>query len=156
MEEIVRFLLEHPPFSQLPLLQIQRIAGAIQIEYFGQGVQILVQGGKPAAFLYIVRRGSVDLLRERDGVVELTDTMSEGECFGYVSLIQGKPPISTVRAREATSVTSFLLGCSISCAAITRHSPSFLRVRSPSDSNRRCSSATPPLRLSCSRRGSRT
>jgi CBS domain-containing protein len=102
MEEIVRFLLEHPPFSQLPLLQIQRIAGAIQIEYFGQGVQILVQGGKPAAFLYIVRRGSVDLLRERDGVVELTDTMSEGECFGYVSLIQGKPPISTVRAREAT------------------------------------------------------
>jgi hypothetical protein len=46
MEEIVRFLLEHPPFSQLPLLQIQRIASAVQIEYFGQGVQILTQGGK--------------------------------------------------------------------------------------------------------------
>ncbi len=102
MEEIVRFLLEHPPFSQLPLLQIQRIASAVQIEYFGQGVQILTQGGKPAAFLYLIRRGSVDLVRERNDVVEVTDTLSEGECFGYVSLIQGKPPISTVRAHEAT------------------------------------------------------
>lgn len=102
MDEIIRFLLDHPPFSQLPLLQVQRLAGMIQIEYFGQGVTIMTQGGKPAAFLYLVRRGSVDMLRERDGATLVTDTLGEGEAFGYVSLIQAKPPIATVRAREAT------------------------------------------------------
>jgi len=102
MDEIIRFLLEHPPFSQLPLLQIQRLASQVQIEYFGQGVPILVQGGKPSTFLYVIRRGSVDMVRERDGVKDVTETYGEGESFGYVSLIQGKAPIATVRAREAT------------------------------------------------------
>lgn len=107
MQEIIRFLTEHPPFSLLPLATIQRIAGKIQIEYFGSNVVILAQGGIPGKFLYIVRRGSVDLLRARGEDLTITETLGEGETFGYVSLIRGQPPVLTVRARE--EVLAYLL-----------------------------------------------
>ncbi|MEN9936644.1 MAG: hypothetical protein RLZZ387_3223 [Chloroflexota bacterium] len=100
MEEIARFLHAHPPFSQLPPGVSLRAARLARIEYFAAGAAILTQGGAPAAHLYVVRRGSVELVRaEGDAVV---DTLGEGELFGFVSLIRGKPPVVTVRAREET------------------------------------------------------
>jgi CBS domain-containing protein len=100
MEEIVRFLAEHPPFADLSAATLNRIAGSIQIEYFVAGQEILHQGGKPAQFLYLIRRGSVELIhRER---TEPLDTLGVGELFGFVSLIREAPPIVTVRACEET------------------------------------------------------
>jgi len=102
MEEIARFLHAHPPFSELPLGVAQRAANVARIEYFAAGTPILTQDGAPAAFLYIVRRGSVELIRVTDGGEEVLDTLGEGELFGYVSLIRGRAPVVTVRAREET------------------------------------------------------
>jgi CBS domain-containing protein len=104
MEEIARFLHAHPPFSELPLGVAQRAANVARIEYFAAGTVILEQGGAPAAFLYVVRRGSVELIRKVDGGEEVLDTLGEGELFGYVSLIRGRAPVVTVRAREETLV----------------------------------------------------
>lgn len=98
MEEIARFLYAHPPFGQLPPLVARRAAGVAQIEYFGAGVTVLAQGGAPAEHLYIVRRGAADLLRATPAGPELLDTLGEGECFGYVSLLRERPPAVTVRA----------------------------------------------------------
>lgn len=102
MEEITRFLQEIPPFSQLSTEYVQYIADAIQIEYFAADQDILIYNGKPAEYLYIVRRGSVDLLREDDRGMQVFDTLGEGELFGYPSLIRKQPPIVTVRTREET------------------------------------------------------
>jgi CBS domain-containing protein len=102
MEEIIGFLIQHPPFRQLPLLQIQRLAGIIQIESFSAGYEVLTQGGKPATHLYIVRRGAVDLLRRQDDQAVIADTLEAGEMFGYISLIRGRPPIMSARAHADT------------------------------------------------------
>lgn len=102
MEEITRFLQEIPPFSQLSASQIERMANTVQIEYFASGHDVLVYKGKPSEYLYIVRQGSVDLLREDERGIRVLDTLSEGEIFGYPSLLRGQPPIVTVRTREET------------------------------------------------------
>jgi CBS domain-containing protein len=99
MEEIARLLSSFPTFDQLPPEEIERIAGEIQIEYFPANTDILVHGGQPAEFLYIICRGSVNLLREpEDGQTQIYDTLGVGEVFGHPSLIRGQPPMVTARA----------------------------------------------------------
>jgi CBS domain-containing protein len=102
MEEITRFLREIPPFSQLSTEKLQRLTNTIQIEYFPASHDILSHAGTPAEHLYIIQRGSVDLVREgTNGDVHLLDTLGEGDVFGYVSLIRNSPSV-TVRTREET------------------------------------------------------
>jgi CBS domain-containing protein len=102
MEEIARFLHEHPPFSLLTFEQVLPIAQKMQIEYFPQGKDILIHNGEHSNYLYVIRRGSVDLLRESSEGVHIFDTYGEGETFGYLSLIHEQVPIVTVRTREET------------------------------------------------------
>jgi CBS domain-containing protein len=100
MEEIARFLAQHPPFDLLPPDVTLRAANVIQIDYIPAEQDILTQGGAQAEFLYVIRRGSVDMLRVHDHGTEILDTLTEGDLFGYVSLIRERAPILTVRTRE--------------------------------------------------------
>ena len=102
LEEIAHFLRQRLPFSQLPPEQVQRIANAIHVEEFAAGQDILVYGGKPAAYLYIIQHGAVDLVREDGPVRTVVDTLEEGEIFGHPSLIRRRPPIVTSRAHSKT------------------------------------------------------
>lgn len=133
MEEIARFLEHYPPFSFLTREQVQRVASAIQIEYFARGTDILEQGGPTADFLYIIRRGSVDLLRMSSESMEVVDTLGEGELFGFVTLIRGGPPILTTRARE--EVLAYLLPKQM-FHALRRDIPSFAQFFARSISQR--------------------
>lgn len=100
MEDIARQLREIPPFSMLPSEILERIANAIEIEYFPAEHDVIVHNGKPSEYLYIIQRGGVDLLRDSDGGTQVFDTLDEGELFGYPSLIRRRSPIVTVRTRE--------------------------------------------------------
>ncbi|WP_025745580.1 DUF294 nucleotidyltransferase-like domain-containing protein [Kallotenue papyrolyticum] len=102
MDEVARFLAEHPPFDQLPPERLRSLVRQLEIEYFPAGHVILRQGGPKAAFLYIIRRGNVELLREGEHGADVIDTLGEGECFGHVSLNRNAEPLFTVRAREET------------------------------------------------------
>lgn len=107
MEDIARALATHPPFSQLAQAQLLKIAGTISIEYFAANHDILSAGGPPAQFLYIIQRGSVSLLRDDSGEVQVFDTLGIGEAFGHPSLISSQSPAVTVRTRE--EVLAYLL-----------------------------------------------
>jgi CBS domain-containing protein len=100
MEEIVAFLHAYPPFDQLPVAAAELVAAQAQIEYFTTGNDILSSGGTPAQFLYIIRKGSVDLLHVKDGGESVVDTLTPGEGFGHPSLIRNLPPIVTARAHS--------------------------------------------------------
>lgn len=121
MEEIVAFLGSYPPFDQLPPAVLQHIAGAAQIEYFASGAEILSLGGAPSQFLYVVVKGSVDLLRADDGDAQIFDTLGPGEAFGHPSLIRGHAPIVTVRAH--TEVLAYLIPATIFHAIRAEYSP---------------------------------
>lgn len=79
MEEIQRFLLLHPPFKELPRDQIQRMARAIEVAHYQAGQDIFVYGSRPLTYLYIIRQGVVNLLREDAQGSTVVDSLGEGE-----------------------------------------------------------------------------
>lgn len=105
MDEIARFLREHPPFDQLPAEVLAQTAAMVEIEYFPRGTRILAQAGSPSEFLFIIRTGAVELRRsDDDGTIETLDTLAEGETFGHLSLLSRAAPMWDTVAREDTLV----------------------------------------------------
>lgn len=98
MTEVERFLASHAPFGALDPEAIARAAASVVVEFFPEGEVILTQGGAPSRWIYLVRRGAVELV---DGG-RVVDLLEEGELFGYPSLLSQQPPAYTVRAREDT------------------------------------------------------
>jgi CBS domain-containing protein len=98
MMQVQAFLARYPPFDGLPPDDLARIAEAVQIGYFPAGTTILRRSGEPARFLYVVRRGAVELL---DGG-RVVDLLEEGELFGHPSLLSGLSPGMEVRTHDDT------------------------------------------------------
>ena len=96
--DVAAFLAMHPPFDALASDRLETIAGNVRIEYFPERTVILQEGGEPAAFFYVIRKGAVELL---DGEAIL-DLLVEGEAFGQLSLFSGLGPTVTIRAHEDT------------------------------------------------------
>ncbi len=98
MQEFTDFLAKQPPFNALSNEDLERIAGKIEVEYFGQST-VIISAGEPALdHLYIVRTGSVEVL-DRGNVVDL---LGSGDAFGHISVLTGLPPQFSVRAAEDT------------------------------------------------------
>jgi len=99
MEHLDTFVAQQPPFDGLAASELAAVvADSGQISFAG-GEIVLVEDGVPAAGLYMVLAGSMDLLHEGEVIVVL----EPGECFGHPSLLTGMAPVFTVRAREPSS-----------------------------------------------------
>ncbi len=96
----LEFLRTQHPFHHLSETELQDLAGAANTADHPAGARILVQGGAPSTFLYVLLQGEVDLLR--DG--QVVKILEPGDCFGYPSLIGGTPPAFHAEARAASTV----------------------------------------------------
>ena len=96
--EVVGFLAEHPPFDALAAEDLQRVAGAVEIESHRAGTTIFSQGARAVEHLRVVRRGAVEIVA--DGRV--LDLLGEGELFGHASMLSGYPAGFQARAVEDT------------------------------------------------------
>src|SRR2546426_5408803 len=96
--DVAGFLAEFPPFQGLAIDQLSRIASATEVEFFPAGTTILERSGDPAAYLYVVRKGAVEILDQG----RLVDLIGEGETFGELSLVSGQGPVASVRTAEDT------------------------------------------------------
>jgi CBS domain-containing protein len=104
VEEIVDFLARFPPYDQLGRDDLLRVAASVTVRSYPAGTDILVEDGPPAAELFVIRSGSVEL-RHQDEVV---DVLEPGESFGHPSLLTGMAAAFTVRAHE--DATFYLIG----------------------------------------------
>lgn len=95
--EVERFLGAHAPFRGLPDDVLAEVAAAVIVDFFPTGTVVLEQGGRPSEFLFVLRRGEVELV---DGASVVVDRLEEGEAFGFPSLLAGSPPQYTVRVAE--------------------------------------------------------
>lgn len=102
MDEIVRFLVEHPPWRDLPRDQVRELAGRIEIEYFPRGARLPVMGGATSPGLVVVRSGSVEVLRPGCPCHEFVDRLGEGETLGGDAVAGGCTSDLTALAREDT------------------------------------------------------
>ncbi len=96
--DVAAYLARHPPFDALPPDRLETAARNVRVEYFPEGSVILQEGGAPAEFLYVIRKGAVELV-EGDRILDL---LTEGEAFGQLSLFSGLGPTATMRAHEDT------------------------------------------------------
>ncbi len=103
MEHLDTFLAQHPPFDGIPageLTELAALAGEHRLE---PGATVLVEDGEPAAGLWVILSGSMDLVHQG----EVVHTLEPGECFGHPSLLTGMSPAFTVRARVPSSCAVF-------------------------------------------------
>ena len=97
LEEVASFLgSEVAAFRTLSTDQLARVAAAVTYREVRAGEAMIVEGGPPTEQLYVLRDGTLDLLRRES----LVTVMTAGELLGYPSLLTGTAPAFTVRARS--------------------------------------------------------
>lgn len=98
MDEVVGFLRDHEPFSELDERALERLAARIEVESFSAGVVIFRQGEPEMGYVRIVRRGAVELVEGG----RVLDLLGEGEWFGHPAMLSGLPTGGAARAAEDT------------------------------------------------------
>jgi CBS domain-containing protein len=98
MEHLDTFLARQPPFGGIGPALLHELAAQAREERYEQGQSVLVEDGPPAACLWLILDGSVELVHEG----EVIQVLEPGECFGHPSLLSGLAPTFTVRARQST------------------------------------------------------
>ncbi|WP_419810198.1 DUF294 nucleotidyltransferase-like domain-containing protein [Bacterioplanoides sp.] len=98
LQEIARFLQEHPPFENLPEEALFQLAQHTEISYVRAGQEIL-NYGDPIQDLYMVRSGAVETYR-RNG--ELYNRLDSGDVFGQMALLMNRRVRYPVKAIEDT------------------------------------------------------
>lgn len=92
----LEFVRQTPPFDTLPQEALAAVERGLEIQFFPKGTRVLERDGPPSDHLYLIRKGSVRLLREGREVLAL----EEGDCFGYPSLLSKDAPAFDVVAEE--------------------------------------------------------
>ena len=96
LEEIAAFLAGVEAFKTLSPDQLSRVAAAVTHRSVPAGEAMIVEGGLPGTQLFVLRDGTLDLLRRES----LVTVMTAGELLGYPSLLTHTAPAFTVRARS--------------------------------------------------------
>lgn len=87
----------HPELSVRPD-QLEAKPGRVEVYEPGQ---VIVREGEPVnehSKFYLIRRGTVDVLRSGEGITAKVDEMGPGRYFGEVALLMDQPRNATVRA----------------------------------------------------------
>ncbi|TVO75191.1 DUF294 nucleotidyltransferase-like domain-containing protein [Sedimenticola selenatireducens] len=98
--EIASFLVNHPPFDELPEEVLNELARQVEVVYYRSGSDIL-NLADPIQDLYVIRKGAVETYR-RTG--ELYNRLTNGDVFGQVSLMMNQRVRFPVKAIEDTLI----------------------------------------------------
>jgi CBS domain-containing protein len=100
-EDSINFLKGIPPFQFLDDSAIRSIAGNLSMEFFPKNTLVLTQDGPPSDALRVIKKGGVKVYLSNDDEIVI-DFKSEGDSFGYLSLISGDKSRANIMAVEDT------------------------------------------------------
>jgi CBS domain-containing protein len=102
-KEIKDYLVNVPPFDLLSDELLDTAVENISIEFYPRGLKILSQDGPPGNSFSIIKKGGVKVYVVSNEEEEVTiDYRSEGDSFGFVSLISGDKSRANIMALEDT------------------------------------------------------
>ncbi len=102
----VETLANVPLFKTMTRRQIKRISENVYERIFGVG-EFVYEKGMPAASMYIIKKGSVEiLLTDPDGGEEEIGKLKEGAFFGESALLDDSPRWFSARAGELSEIYS--------------------------------------------------
>ncbi|MDI6858759.1 MAG: cyclic nucleotide-binding domain-containing protein [Dehalococcoidia bacterium] len=90
-------LAEVPLFSEMSRRDLKRLASAVIVRPYKRGEMIVKEGEMAVAF-YIIRSGSVDVVRNADSGEKIIATLGPGEFFGEMAILDSYPRSASVRA----------------------------------------------------------
>ncbi|HZO50824.1 MAG TPA: putative nucleotidyltransferase substrate binding domain-containing protein [Gaiellaceae bacterium] len=93
------FLGRFAPFDALPPDELAAVAAGAREQRFAPGEVILLEDGRPADGVFVIREGAIELVHQGEAV----DVLGPGETFGQPSLLSGLAPAFTVRARDEST-----------------------------------------------------
>ena len=97
-DQVSALLRAQPLFADMDREQIEVLAESAHHLRFGKGEKIIKQGD-PGESMYILSSGAAKVTVERDGRVSDVGELTNGDCFGEISLLTGKPRTATVTAK---------------------------------------------------------
>ncbi len=100
-EDSINFLKGIPPFQFLDDSAIRSIAGNLSMEFCPKNTLVLTQDGPPSDALRVIKKGGVKVYLSNDDEIVI-DFKSEGDSFGYLSLINGDKSRANIMAVEDT------------------------------------------------------
>ena len=105
---ISKLLLNLPMFKSFDPASMKRLLSHFQLEHIHDlGFKsfkyrdVIISKGQPGTHLYIIVAGKVEVLDDQDNTITF---LCNGEVFGEMSLISGKPVGATVKAVSPTTV----------------------------------------------------
>ena len=102
-EDIIEFIKTVPPFQFLEERTLRIIAAGMSMEFYPKSSMILQQDGPPSEYLRIIKKGGVKVfISSEKGDEVLIDYRSEGDSFGFLSLVGGDKSRAAVVAVEDT------------------------------------------------------
>ena len=115
---ICGFIRECAVFRSMSPNDLADVAQSMDAQRFPAGEPIIRQGETGDRF-YLIHRGAVEVLVERDGAVQKVAQLGSGDFFGEAALLRNEPRNATVRAVE--SVDAFTLSKDDFLAAVRNH-----------------------------------
>ena len=105
-EETVKFLKETLLFSQLSDDLVQQIYASMKpIEV--ESDQTIIRERDPGDCMFVIQSGSVEVcMEDESGLMSIVATLSAGDVFGEMALLDKAPRNSTVRSREHARLLS--------------------------------------------------
>jgi CBS domain-containing protein len=100
-QRMLEFLRSVPPFDTLSADELAHVVSRMEMAYFPREQRIVSNGEPPFKHLYIIQKGSAKLsLIDDEGEDLLVDVRGEGDYFGATSLLQDKPAMFNISARQ--------------------------------------------------------
>ncbi|UCF87622.1 MAG: CBS domain-containing protein, partial [Nitrospiraceae bacterium] len=100
-EESINFLKSIPPFQFLNDALLESIGKNLSMEFFPRNAFIMTKGGPPSDSLRIIKKGGVRVYISNGDEITI-DYKSEGDSFGFLSLVSGDKARSNIIALEDT------------------------------------------------------
>jgi CRP-like cAMP-binding protein/Zn-dependent protease len=93
-----------PAFEDLPEDLLSELAGRVRLRTYRRGQPVVRQGERASAF-FVVRRGRLDVIEEDPGGgSRVLRSLTRGDSFGELGLLEASPRAATVRATEESEV----------------------------------------------------
>jgi len=92
-----------PVFAPLSEAEIERLASSSKSRVYAAGESIVEQGAEGTS-MFVIARGSVNVVIRRGQRTEVINSLGEDDFFGEMSLLTGQPRSATVVATSETEV----------------------------------------------------